>query len=160
MRKYRPWLRRDQMAPRGYAAVVSSIAARQVADAARQRTAPERGQLAVPTRLPVRGRSSAAVRRRQVLTVMAVALAVPALAAVATGSTVAWWVVVALLPLVCAYLAVLFHNRRLLAEREINSAFLGSADRTDATLAELFADPFEHLDERPERLRAAGGRDW
>jgi fatty acid desaturase len=136
------------------------MAARQMADAARQRTVAEPGQMAVPTRLPVRGPSRAAVRRRQVLAVMAVALAVPALAAVATGSTVAWWVVVALLPLVCAYLAVLFHNRRLLAEREINSAFIGSADRTEATLAELFADPFEHLDERPERLRAAGGRDW
>ena len=100
------------------------------------------------------------MRRRQVLTVMAVALAVPALAAVATGSTAAWWAVAVLLPLVCAYLAVLFHNRRLLAEREINSAFLGSADRTEATLAELFADPFEHFDEHPEQLRAAGGRDW
>lgn len=160
MRNYRPWLRRDQMAPRGYAAVVSSMAARQLAEAGRRPTGPGPGRVAVPTRLPVRGRSRAAVRRRQVLTVLGVALAVPALAAVATGSTVAWWVVAALLPLVCAYLAVLFHNRRLLAEREINSAFLGSAGRTDATLAELFADPFEHLDERPERLRAAGGRDW
>ena len=72
------------------------------------------------------------------LTVLLSALAVPTLVALVTGAAVAWWVVVALLPLVCAYLAVLFRTRRIMAEREINVAFFGGTERTDATLEELF----------------------
>lgn len=85
------------------------------------------------------------------------ALAVPMLLALITGWTAAWWVVVVLLPLPSAYLAVLFRNRRLVAEREINVAFHGSSGMAEATLAELFSDPYE---ENPARLRAAGGHDW
>jgi hypothetical protein len=57
------------------------------------------------------------------------ALAVAAAIGLATGSSAAWWVFVALLPVVCVYLAVLFRTRRLMAEREMNLAFLGSVNR-------------------------------
>jgi hypothetical protein len=57
------------------------------------------------------------------------ALAVPAAIGLATGSSAAWWVFVALLPVVCVYLAILFRTRRLMAEREMNLAFLGPLNR-------------------------------
>jgi len=70
--------------------------------------------------------------------VLFVALAVPLALALLTGSTVAWWVVLALLPLTCAYLAVLFRTRRLMAEREINVAFFGGPDRVETGLEDVF----------------------
>lgn len=77
------------------------------------------------------------------------ALSAPALVAIATGSTAAWWVVVAVLPFVATYLAVLFRTRRLMAEREINLAFYGSAGGAIAGLEEVFAAgrdaPLEHV---------------
>ena len=83
-------------------------------------------------------RANATVRRRRVLTVMSTAVAVPALVALATGSMTAWWVVVAMLPFVSTYVAVLFRTRRRMAEREINVAFYGSAGGTIIGLEEMF----------------------
>jgi len=74
-----------------------------------------------------------------VLTVLLGALMAPALVALATGSVAAWWVVVALLPLVCAYLAVLFRARRVMAEKEINVAFIGPVRRVPAGLEDVFS---------------------
>jgi hypothetical protein len=114
-------------------------------------------------------RSQAAVRRRQVMTALLVCLAVPLLLAVVTGSSGAWWAVVVMLPLVSAYTAVLYRARRLLAEKEMNAAFQGSASRPEATLEELFGPVFEDpfaadaadgayaADEEP--MSAVGG-DW
>jgi Flp pilus assembly protein TadB len=92
-----------------------------------------------------RGRShlSAAVRRRRVLAVMLGVLAVPAVIGLATGSAAAWWAVVAFLPVVCTYLAVLFRARRLMAEREINLAFFGSVNRAGHGLEDAFGFHYE-----------------
>jgi drug/metabolite transporter (DMT)-like permease len=100
-----------------------------------------------------RPRANAAVRRRRVLTVLFSALAAPVLVALATGSMAAWWVVVALLPFVTTYLAVLFRTKRRIAEREINSAFYGSAGGTIIGLEEMFAGRESPL----ERVSASGG---
>jgi drug/metabolite transporter (DMT)-like permease len=81
------------------------------------------------------------------------ALAAPVLVALATGSMAAWWVVVALLPFVTTYLAVLFRTKRRIAEREINSAFYGSAGGTIIGLEEMFAGRESPL----ERVSASGG---
>jgi hypothetical protein len=69
---------------------------------------------------------------------MFTAISVPALVALATGSMTAWWVVVAMLPFVSTYVAVLFRTRRRMAEREINVAFYGTAGGTLAGLEEMF----------------------
>ena len=103
---------------------------------------------AVPNR-----RANASLRRRRVLTVMFTAISVPALVALATGSMTAWWVVVAMLPFVCTYMAVLFRTRRRMAEREINVAFYGSAGGTIAGLEEMFTSRDAPL----ERVAAGGG---
>jgi len=86
-----------------------------------------------------RSRANAAVRRRRALGALSLALAVPVVLGALTGSAAAWWVVVALLPVVCAYLAVLFRARRVLAEREINLAFLGTAGRAEPGLEGMFS---------------------
>jgi hypothetical protein len=61
------------------------------------------------------------------------------LVALVTGSAAAWWVTLAVLPVVCAYVAVLFRTRRRMAEREINLAFFGSSNRAMAGLEDVFA---------------------
>lgn len=86
-----------------------------------------------------RSRANAAVRRRRALGALSLALAVPVVLGALTGSAAAWWVVVALLPVVCAYLAVVFRARRVLAEREINLAFLGTAGRAEPGLEGMFS---------------------
>lgn len=136
MRKYRLWPRHSQVGTNAYAVLYG-----RPAEPSRRLSL-----VGAPPRTTARSRcrAKAAVRRRRVLTVLLSALAVPALVALATGWAAAWWVVLGLLPLVCAYLAVLFRTRRLMAEREINVAFFGAADRTDATLEELFPDRFAH----------------
>ena len=91
-----------------------------------------------------RSRARAAARRRRVLSVLFIALAVPLALALFTGSTAAWWVVLALLPLTCAYLAVLFRTRRLMAEREINVAFFGGPDRVETGLEDVFSARYAH----------------
>jgi hypothetical protein len=97
-------------------------------------------------------RPNATVRRRRVLTVMCTAVALPALVALATGSMTAWWVVVAMLPFVSTYVAVLFRTRRRMAEREINVAFYGSAGGTIVGLEEMFTTRDAPL----ERVAAGG----
>ena len=143
VRKYRLWPWRARVGTNGYA-VLYPLPARRPLPAQRSRPLSVR---APQTRSAARSRSRAraAYRRRRVLTVLFGAVTISALVALVTGAAAAWWVVVALLPLVCAYLAVLFRTRRLMAEREINVAFSGGATRTDATLEELFPGRSDHL---------------
>jgi hypothetical protein len=97
-------------------------------------------------------RANATVRRRRVLTVMFTAVSAPALVALATGSMTAWWVVVAMLPFLSTYVAILFRTRRRMAEREINVAFYGSAGGTIVGLEEMFTTRDAPL----ERVGAGG----
>jgi hypothetical protein len=87
------------------------------------------------------------------LTILFAALAISVLVALVTGAAAAWWAVVALLPLECVYLFVLFRTRRLMAEREINLAFVGPGDRNNAALEDLFSGHSSHTD---EELKAVG----
>ncbi len=64
------------------------------------------------------------------------AIALPALVALATGSSTAWWVFVGMLPVLGVYLAVLFYARRVRAEREINVAFFGGQGEAGRGLEE------------------------
>ncbi|MGH9104793.1 MAG: hypothetical protein ACRDZX_02955 [Acidimicrobiales bacterium] len=82
-----------------------------------------------------------AARRRRGFAAVIGLLSVMVLVAVVTGSSVAWWAFVAFLPVVCAYLAVLSRARRLMAEREINIAFLGGAERDEAGFDQLLRAP-------------------
>jgi hypothetical protein len=66
-------------------------------------------------------------------------VAIPALLVLASGTVAAWWVVIGLLPLVCTYVTTLFHTRRMMAEREINMAFIGPHDSAESMMSE---DPF------------------
>ena len=86
-----------------------------------------------------RAQADSAARRRRVLMVMAGAVAAPALVALATGSNAAWWGLLALVPVVLAYLGVLFRTRRHMAEREFNVAFFGRGRRGAAGLEEVFS---------------------
>lgn len=72
------------------------------------------------------------------MSALLVCLTVPLLVAVATGSSAAWWAVLAILPLVSVYTAVLYRARRLLAEKEMNAAFVGAGGRSEATIEDLF----------------------
>ncbi len=81
-------------------------------------------------------------------------LAVPLVVALVTGLSPAWWVVVALLPVLCAYLAILLRARRLMAEREIDVAFFGPAGRVAYGLEDVFSGAGEH---GPFERMAAGG---
>jgi hypothetical protein len=142
VREYSLWSRRAPKGLNGYAALFPS---RQDVPKAAPRTVPP----AVRAR-----RANATIRRRRVLTGMFIALAVPALVALATGSMTAWWVVVAMLPFVSTYVAVLFRTRRRMAEREINVAFYGSAGGTIVGLEEMFTARDAPL----ERVGAGGSR--
>jgi hypothetical protein len=99
-------------------------------------------------------RAGAIARQRRVLTVMLGALAVPLVVALATGWAAAWWVVVALMPVLFAYIAILVRARRLMAEREINTAFFGPSGRVAYRLEDVFAGAGEH---GPLERMAAGG---
>jgi hypothetical protein len=140
VREYSLWSRRAPKGLNGYAALFPLTPERPKATV----------RMAPPT---VRSRrANATVRRRRVLTVMLTALAVPALVALATGSMTAWWVVVAMLPFVSTYFAILFRTRRRMAEREINVAFYGSAGGTIVGLEEMFT-----ARDAPMERVAAGG---
>jgi hypothetical protein len=140
VREYSLWSRRAPKGLNGYAALFSSSLDRP--KAASRTAAP-----AVRSR-----RANATVRRRRVLTVMVTAVCVPALVALATGSMTAWWVVVAMLPFLSTYVAILFRTRRRMAEREINVAFYGSAGGTIVGLEEMFTTRDAPL----ERVGAGG----
>jgi hypothetical protein len=136
VRKYRL---RSRRAPQGFAVLYASGQVRQPAPVrSASRTA---------------SRARAAARRRLVLTVLLVALGIPVLVGLATGSTAAWWVAVCLLPVVCSYMAVLFRTRRMSAEREINVAFFGGPQRGEFGLDGVLAAGYDG-----EELRAAAGR--
>jgi hypothetical protein len=101
-----------------------------------------------------KARAGAVARQRRVLSVMLATLAVPLVVALATGWAAAWWVVVALLPVLFAYIATVVRARRLMAEREINTAFLGPYGRVAHGLEEVFAGAGEP---GPLERMAAGG---
>ena len=101
-----------------------------------------------------RARASAIARQRRVLSIMLPALVLPLLVALATGWAAAWWVV-AVLPVVLSYVAVVVRTRRQMAEREINVAFFGANGRVVTGLEDVFSRP---ADDGPmERLAAGGG---
>jgi hypothetical protein len=85
---------------------------------------------------------------------MLLSLAVPLVVALATGWAAAWWVVVAMLPVLGAYVAILVRARRLMAEREIDVAFFGPAGRVAHGLEDVFSGAGEH---GPFERMAAGG---
>ena len=86
-----------------------------------------------------KARAGTIARQRRVLSVMLSTLAVPLVVALATGWAAAWWAVVALLPVLCTYVAILMRTRRLMAEREIDVAFFGPAGRVALGLEEVFS---------------------
>jgi hypothetical protein len=135
--KYRLSNRRAQIGVNGYAALYSSPQDR-ARNSLQARRAPTPLRPVVPSGR-AKARADAAARRRLVMTVLLSALALPALVALATGSTAAWWVVVGLLPVVCTYVAVLFRARRLMAEKEFNVAFLGGSNLVAPGLEDIFA---------------------
>jgi len=114
----------------------------------------------VPRRLGSRRPRSrrAAVRRRQVMGALVVGLVVCLLAGLVTGSSVAWWSLVTLLPVACSYLALLAWARRRQAEREFNAAFLTGA--AVPAPAEFFAglSCLKPLEAREERVLVTGAQ--
>ncbi len=86
-------------------------------------------------------------RRRRALELVLAIMAVPALVALATGSSTAWWVFVGMLPLFCVYVGVVLYARRLRAEQEINVAFFGNAKGAAPGLEDVFAGTTSALDE-------------
>jgi hypothetical protein len=73
-----------------------------------------------------------------VLTVLLGCLALAALVGLSTGSGAAWWVVIALSPLVSGYLALLAWARRVSAEREFNLAFFAGTVGAAPSFEALF----------------------
>ena len=139
MRKYRWWLRRAQAGQNGYGVLYPVRSGPKPAFV-------RRGPVPVGGPGPRRRRRGAVARQRRALLVIVAGLAAPALVALATGSATAWWVVLALLPVACTYLAVMFRARRLMAEREINIAFFGSSGRAITGLEEVFSGRYEPLE--------------
>jgi hypothetical protein len=88
---------------------------------------------------------------------MLLTLAVPLVVALATGWAVAWWAVVALVPVMCTYVAILMRTRRVMAEREIDVAFFGPAGRAGSAsgLEEVFSGGGQYAP--LERMAAGGG---
>ena len=102
-----------------------------------------------------KARAGIIARQRRVLSVMLLTLAVPLVVALATGWAVAWWAVVALVPVMCLYVASLMRARRMMAEREIDTAFFGPAGRAGSGLEEVFASEGRYAG--LERMAAGGG---
>jgi Flp pilus assembly protein TadB len=127
VREYLAWSRRAREGTGEYAAPVPSPVYQLRAVSA-----------VATTEEPVAAQGGIAARRRRVLTVMVGVVAAPALVALATGSSVAWWVLLGMLPVVLVYLAVLYRARRQRAEREFNVAFFGKSRRGAAGLEEVF----------------------
>jgi hypothetical protein len=78
-------------------------------------------------------------RRRRALELILAVMAVPALVALATGSSTAWWVFIGMLPIFCIYLAVVLYARRLRAVEEMNVAFFGNAKVAPPAWEDIFA---------------------
>ena len=148
VRQYRLSARRSDVGTNAYAVLYQSPAApfRRVATKSA-------GFRPVPVSRS-KSRARTVARRRHVLGILFAALAIPLLVALLTGSSTAWWVVIALLPVVCTYLFVLFRTRRLMAEREINLAFFGARERNDSGLEDVFS---ARLMPVGDELRAVGG---
>jgi hypothetical protein len=114
---------------------------------ARGRTDGLEGGAKSPTGVPPQVGADTAVRRRRALGLLLGAIALPALVALATGSTAAWWVFVGMLPVFGIYLVVVLYARRVQAEREINVAFGGSAIRGRRSWDDVLATRDSQLDE-------------
>ena len=127
MREYLVWSRRAREGPNEYAPVPTPAVYQ-------LRAVPA---VATPEDLTA-AQGSIAARRRRALMVVVGVVAAPSLVALATGSSVAWWVLLGMLPVVLVYLAVVFRARRQRAEREFNVAFFGKSRRGAAGLEEVF----------------------
>jgi hypothetical protein len=132
--EYQAWSLRARGGLNGYQRSSSSVNA-QVAPRV---VAPGDGLMAHP---------GMTTRRRRVLELVLAAIAVPALVALATGSSAAWWVFVGMLPVFGVYLAIVLYARRVRAEREINVAFFGRASEADRSLDDVFSGSGSQLDE-------------
>ncbi len=100
-----------------------------------------------PTGVATQGGPDTAVRRRRALELLLGAIAIPALVALTTGSSAAWWVFVGMLPVFGVYLVVVLYARRVKAEREINAAFGGSAINARRGWDDVFSARDSRLDE-------------
>jgi hypothetical protein len=127
VREYRLWSRRAREDFDGQSGQSSPVLSSQVA---LKRAEPV---------VRARPRPDITTRRRHALQLILAVIAVPALVALATGSSAAWWVFVGMLPVFGVYVAVVFYARRVRAEREINVAFLGSSPGPGAGLEDMFA---------------------
>lgn len=136
MRKDLLWFRRAQKRAVGYAALYP-VAERPGAGARASGLPPVLRPPAHSGR--AKARADAAARRRLVMTVLLVAFALPTLAAVVTGSALAWWAALIMLPLVCIYGAVVVRARRVMAEKEFNVAFLGGTNLVAPGLEDIFS---------------------
>jgi hypothetical protein len=134
VREYLAWSRRAHQGPGEQSSSVPSPPPRLRVASQLQVVPPP----AVVEQARARAQAEAAARRRRLLTVVVAAVAAPALVALATGSDAAWWGFLVLVPVVLAYLGILFRNRRRMAEREFNVAFFGKSRRGAAGLEEVF----------------------
>jgi hypothetical protein len=144
VREYRLWSRRARGGPNHYEASLPPYKPRVVP------------KIVMPS-APKRARLDTAARRRRVLAVMVAAVAAPALVALATGSSTPWWFVLAVLPIVLAYLGFLLRARHLTAEREFNIAFFGRGRAGAAGLEEVFS---ARQGSQFEQVGAARASNW
>ncbi len=151
MRKYRVLLGRAQAGMDGQTIVLSRRAPFKPSRPVRPLNRP-----GVPAARS-KARAGTIARQRRVLSVMLLTLAVPLVVALATGWAVAWWAVVALVPVMCTYVAILMRTRRVMAEREIDVAFFGPAGRAGSAsgLEEVFSGGGQYAP--LERMAAGGG---
>lgn len=149
MRKYRVLLGRAATGMDGHAVLLSTRAPFKPSGPVRPLNRP-----GVPAARS-KARAGTIARQRRVLSVMLLTLVVPLVVALATGWAVAWWAVVALVPVMCAYVAILMRTRRMMAEREIDVAFFGPAGRAGSGLEDVFSGGGQYAP--LERMAAGGG---
>jgi hypothetical protein len=133
--EYESWSRHARGGLNGYASSSAAVL--------NEQSAPRQSEGLVATA----SHTDTTTRRRRVLEMLLGAIAIPALIALATGSSTAWWVFVGMLPLFGVYLAVVLYARRVRAEREINVAFFGRPGETGRGLEDVFAGSGAQLDE-------------
>lgn len=133
MGEYQAWSRRARGSANGYG--VSS-------SASNTQAVQWRGEAITSAKHP-----DTTTRRRRALELLVGIVAVPALIALATGSSTAWWVFVGMLPVFGIYLGVLLYARHVRAEREINVAFFGRTGGPQRSLDDVFAGTGSQLDE-------------
>jgi hypothetical protein len=77
------------------------------------------------------------IRQRRVVMTLCSAIILCSTLAILTGASAAWWALVGVLPVACAYMAVLLRARRIMAEREMTKAFFDGASGDWAAMGSL-----------------------